>query len=196
MAPYRRHTLPRPASAAHRWASGGFRDDPVRPPTLRIHLKTAFSVNEKIVLRRLIFLIHGEKNAEYLQGFVFLLLACAGVAHGADTGWLTSRKTTMPGSASRRKKETIGSTDCSLLSWPPAGKPMALAGRRRRRPANHLEQRGTGAVDWPAPSRFKISGLTTQGYHDRVAIPMTIAAAPRRRAGSRLRYRPAATSAC
>ena len=24
------------------------------------------------------------------RGFVFLLLACAGVAHGADTGWLTS----------------------------------------------------------------------------------------------------------
>lgn len=24
------------------------------------------------------------------RGFVFLLLTCAGVAHGADTGWLTS----------------------------------------------------------------------------------------------------------
>jgi suppressor for copper-sensitivity B len=51
------------------------------------------------------------------RGFVFLLLACAGVANGADTGWLTSPQNDHARIRFQAEKETIGSTDCSLLSW-------------------------------------------------------------------------------
>ncbi len=57
-----------------------------------------------------------------------------GVAHRADTRIFDIPAKTRPcGSASRRKKETIGSTDCSLLSWLPAGKPT---GARRAKAAS------------------------------------------------------------
>jgi suppressor for copper-sensitivity B len=30
----------------------------------------------------------------------------------------------------------------------------------------------TDSWSWPVPSRFDISGMTTQGYHDKVTIPI------------------------
>ncbi|MCT4712232.1 thioredoxin family protein [Enterobacteriaceae bacterium H11S18] len=36
---------------------------------------------------------------------------------------------------------------------------------------------------WPAPQRFDVGGITTQGYHNQVSIPMTSPGAPARIAG-------------
>ncbi|STR40181.1 membrane protein [Klebsiella michiganensis] len=131
------------------------------------------------------------------RGFVFLLLACAGVAHGADTGWLTSPQNDharIRFQAEKGNDRIDGLLSIELASgWKTYWRSPGEGGVAPQIIWNNGEQ---ARWYWPAPSRFKISGLTTQGYHDRVAIPMTIAAAPATCWKARLRYRPAATSVC
>ena len=113
------------------------------------------------------------------RGFVFLLLACAGVAHGADTGWLTSPQNDharIRFQAEKGNDRIDGLLSIELASgWKTYWRSPGEGGVAPQIIWNNGEQ---ARWYWPAPSRFKISGLTTQGYHDRVAIPMTIAAAP------------------
>ncbi len=113
------------------------------------------------------------------RGFVFLLLACAGVAHGADTGWLTSPQNDHARTRFQAEKgndRIDGLLSIELASgWKTYWRSPGEGGVAPQIIWNNGEQ---ARWYWPAPSRFKISGLTTQGYHDRVAIPMTIAAAP------------------
>lgn len=113
------------------------------------------------------------------RGFVFLLLACAGVAHGADTGWLTSPQNDharIRFQAEKGNDRIDGLLSIELASgWKTYWRSPGEGGVAPQIIWNNGEQ---ARWHWPAPSRFKISGLTTQGYHDRVAIPMTIAAAP------------------
>ncbi|TYE54498.1 protein-disulfide reductase [Klebsiella michiganensis] len=112
------------------------------------------------------------------RGFVFLLLACAGVAHGADTGWLTSPQNDharIRFQAEKGNDRIDGLLSIELASgWKTYWRSPGEGGVAPQIIWNNGEQ---ARWYWPAPSRFKISGLTTQGYHDRVAIPMTIAAA-------------------
>lgn len=113
------------------------------------------------------------------RGVVFLLLACAGVAHGADTGWLTSPQNDharIRFQAEKGNDRIDGLLSIELASgWKTYWRSPGEGGVAPQIIWNNGEQ---ARWYWPAPSRFKISGLTTQGYHDRVAIPMTIAAAP------------------
>ncbi|TYG08754.1 protein-disulfide reductase DsbD family protein [Klebsiella grimontii] len=113
------------------------------------------------------------------RGFVFLLLTCAGVAHGADTGWLTSPQhdhARIRFQAEKGKDRIDGLLSIELASgWKTYWRSPGEGGVAPQIIWNNGER---ARWYWPAPSRFKISGLTTQGYHDRVAIPMTIAAAP------------------
>ncbi|MBZ7622667.1 protein-disulfide reductase DsbD family protein [Klebsiella michiganensis] len=113
------------------------------------------------------------------RGFVFLLLACEGVAHGADTGWLTSPQNDharIRFQAEKGNDRIDGLLSIELASgWKTYWRSPGEGGVAPQIIWNNGEQ---ARWYWPAPSRFKISGLTTQGYHDRVAIPMTIAAAP------------------
>ena len=67
------------SSQAVRWFSGTI---PSGLPRCEYISKTAFSVNEKIVLRRLVFKFTEKKMLNIFRGFVFLVLTCAGVAHG------------------------------------------------------------------------------------------------------------------
>lgn len=109
------------------------------------------------------------------RGCLFLLLSCIGIAHAADTGWLVSPQNDharIRFQAERDQNRIIGLLSVELQpGWKTYWRSPGEGGVAPKIswPA--------GAKDvwyWPVPSRFDISGLTTQGYHNNVTIPMVI----------------------
>lgn len=110
------------------------------------------------------------------RGFVLLLLSSMGVAHAADTGWLTSPQNDharIRFQAERSEKPPLWVADRraaigmeNLLAF--AGEAGGVA------PEIHWHNGEKAQWHLPVPSRFEISGLTTQGYHKQVVIPMII----------------------
>ena len=113
------------------------------------------------------------------RGLVFLLLTCASVAHAADTGWLTSPQNDHARVRFQAEKENDRID--ALLSielasgWKTYWRSPGEGGVAPQIVWHNGEQ---AQWYWPVPSRFEISGLTTQGYHQRVVIPIIITAVP------------------
>lgn len=109
------------------------------------------------------------------RGLFLLLLSCAGIAHAADSGWLTSPQNDharIRFQAERGEGRVYGLLTVELQSgWKTYWRSPGEGGVA----PEIVWQNGEKAQwYWPVPSRFDISGLTTQGYHRRVAIPMII----------------------
>ncbi|TKV08104.1 DUF255 domain-containing protein [Citrobacter sp. wls619] len=110
---------------------------------------------------------------------VFLLLTCMGVAHAADTGWLTSPQNDharIRFQAERSKDHIYGLLYVDLApGWKTYWRSPGEGGVAPQITWKNGEQ---AQWYWPVPSRFEISGLTTQGYHKHVIIPMIITGDP------------------
>ncbi|MGZ0801096.1 protein-disulfide reductase DsbD family protein [Kluyvera ascorbata] len=113
------------------------------------------------------------------RGLLLLLLACVGSAHAADTGWLTSGQNDhakIRFQAERGKDRLYGLLTVELQSgWKTYWRSPGEGGVA---PEIHWKNGEKAQWYWPTPSRFEISGLTTQGYHNRVVIPMVITGNP------------------
>lgn len=109
------------------------------------------------------------------RGLFLLLLSCAGIAHAADSGWLTSPQNDharIRFQAERGEGRVYGLLTVELQSgWKTYWRSPGEGGVAPEIVWQNGEQ---AQWYWPVPSRFDISGLTTQGYHRRVAIPMII----------------------
>ncbi|MEB6631903.1 protein-disulfide reductase DsbD family protein [Kluyvera cryocrescens] len=109
------------------------------------------------------------------RGFVLLLLSCMGAAHAADTGWLTSPQNDHARvrlQAERSDNQLYGLLTVELQSgWKTYWRSPGEGGVA---PEIHWQNGEKAQWYWPVPSRFDISGLTTQGYHKQVTIPMII----------------------
>lgn len=112
------------------------------------------------------------------RGFVFLLLSCIGIAHAADTGWLVSPQNDharIRFQAERDHNRIIGLLSVELQpGWKTYWRSPGEGGVAPK------ISWPSGVKDdwyWPVPSRFDISGMTTQGYHNRVAIPIVLTGA-------------------
>ncbi len=111
------------------------------------------------------------------RGFVLLLLSCMGVAHAADSGWLTAPQNDharVRFQAQKSQDQLYGLLTVELQSgwktyWRSPGEGGVV-------PEITWKKGETARWYWPVPSRFEISGLTTQGYHKKVVIPMVISA--------------------
>ena len=113
------------------------------------------------------------------RGLLLLLLACVGTAHAADTGWLTSPQNDhakIRFQAERGQDRLYGLLTVELQSgWKTYWRSPGEGGVA---PEIHWKNGEKAQWYWPVPSRFDISGLTTQGYHNRVVIPMIITGNP------------------
>lgn len=109
------------------------------------------------------------------RGFVLLLLSSMGMAHAADTGWLTSPQNDharIRFQAERSENRLYGLLTVELQSgWKTYWRSPGEGGVA---PEIHWHNGEKAQWYWPVPSRFEISGLTTQGYHKQVVIPMII----------------------
>ena len=110
------------------------------------------------------------------RGLVLLLLSCMGIAHAADTGWLVSPQNDharIRFQAERDHDRIIGLLSVELQpGWKTYWRSPGEGGVAQK---ISWPQGVKDTWYWPVPSRFDISGLTTQGYHDSVTIPITIA---------------------
>lgn len=109
------------------------------------------------------------------RGLVLLLLSSMGMAQAADTGWLTSPQNDharIRFQAERGENKLYGLLTVELQSgWKTYWRSPGEGGVA---PEIHWQNGEKAQWYWPVPSRFEISGLTTQGYHKQVAIPMII----------------------
>lgn len=109
------------------------------------------------------------------RGFILLLLSCTGMANAADTGWLTSPQNDharIRFQAEKGQDRIFGLLTVELQSgWKTYWRSPGEGGVA---PQIHWPKEVGDTWYWPVPSRFDISGLTTQGYHDKVIIPMVI----------------------
>lgn len=111
------------------------------------------------------------------RGFVLLLLSCMGVAHAADSGWLTAPQNDharVRFQAQKSQDQLHGLLTVELQSgWKTYWRSPGEGGVA---PEITWKKGETARWYWPVPSRFEISGLTTQGYQKKVVIPMVISA--------------------
>lgn len=111
------------------------------------------------------------------RGLVLLLLSVMGMAHAADTGWLVSPQNDharVRFQAERDHDRIKGLLTVELQQgWKTYWRSPGEGGV-----APQITWQGETQAEWfwPAPSRFDISGLTTQGYHHKVMIPLAITA--------------------
>ncbi|SAD69663.1 metal resistance protein [Enterobacter cloacae] len=109
------------------------------------------------------------------RGFVFLWLSCIGIAHAADTGWLVSPKNDHARIRLQAEREQTHIKGLLTVELKPGWKTYWRSpGEGGVAPKISWPEGVTDSWSWPVPSRFDISGMTTQGYHDRVQIPITL----------------------
>ncbi len=109
------------------------------------------------------------------RGLFLLLLICASGTQAADTGWVTSPQNDHA-RIRLRAMQTNETVDALLYvqltpGWKTYWRSPGEAGV-----APHITWAETMAEQWfwPVPSRFDVSGLSTQGYHGQVIIPIQI----------------------
>ena len=109
------------------------------------------------------------------RGFVFLWLSCIGIAHAADTGWLVSPQNDHARIRFQAEREQTHIKGLLTVELKPGWKTYWRSpGEGGVAPKISWPDGVTDSWSWPVPSRFDISGMTTQGYHDKVTIPITL----------------------
>ncbi|HFK5733435.1 TPA: protein-disulfide reductase DsbD domain-containing protein [Enterobacter sichuanensis] len=109
------------------------------------------------------------------RGFVFLWLSCIGIAHAADTGWLASPQNDHARIRFQVEREQNHIKGLLTVELKPGWKTYWRSpGEGGVAPKISWPDGVTDSWSWPVPSRFDISGMTTQGYHDKVTIPITL----------------------
>ncbi|MGL5701214.1 MAG: protein-disulfide reductase DsbD domain-containing protein, partial [Kluyvera sp.] len=106
------------------------------------------------------------------RGLLLLLLSAMSMAHAADTGWLTSPQNDharVRFQAEKNQDHINGLLQVELESgWKTYWRSPGEGGVA---PEINWANGAKAQWHWPVPSRFDISGLTTQGYHKQVTIP-------------------------
>jgi len=109
------------------------------------------------------------------RGFVFLWLSCIGIVHAADTGWLVSPQNDHARIRFQAEREQTHIKGLLTVELKPGWKTYWRSpGEGGVAPKITWPQGVTDSWSWPVPSRFDISGMTTQGYHDKVTIPIVL----------------------
>ncbi|MFL7887559.1 protein-disulfide reductase DsbD family protein [Enterobacter pseudoroggenkampii] len=109
------------------------------------------------------------------RGFVFLWLSCIGIVHAADTGWLVSPQNDHARIRFQAEREQTHVKGLLTVELKPGWKTYWRSpGEGGVAPKISWPEGVTDSWSWPVPSRFDISGMTTQGYHDKVTIPITL----------------------
>ncbi|QFQ09279.1 protein-disulfide reductase DsbD family protein [Enterobacter sichuanensis] len=109
------------------------------------------------------------------RGFVFLWLSCIGIVHAADTGWLVSSQNDHARIRFQAEREQNHIKGLLTVELKPGWKTYWRSpGEGGVAPQIRWPDGVTDSWSWPVPSRFDISGMTTQGYHDKVTIPITL----------------------
>lgn len=109
------------------------------------------------------------------RGFVFLWLSCIGIVHAADTGWLVSPQNDHARIRFQAEREQNHIKGLLTVELKPGWKTYWRSpGEGGVAPKISWPDGVTDSWSWPVPSRFDISGMTTQGYHDKVTIPITL----------------------
>ncbi|MEB5960892.1 thioredoxin family protein [Enterobacter sichuanensis] len=109
------------------------------------------------------------------RGFVFLWLSCIGIVHAADTGWLASPQNDHARIRFQAEREQTHIKGLLTVELKPGWKTYWRSpGEGGVAPKISWPDGVTDSWSWPVPSRFDISGMTTQGYHDKVTIPITL----------------------
>ena len=109
------------------------------------------------------------------RGFVFLWLSCIGIVHAADTGWLVSPQNDHARIRFQAEREQNHIKGLLTVELKPGWKTYWRSpGEGGVAPQIRWPDGVTDSWSWPVPSRFDISGMTTQGYHDKVTIPITL----------------------
>lgn len=109
------------------------------------------------------------------RGFVFLWLSCIGIVHAADTGWLVSPQNDHARIRFQAEREQTHIKGLLTVELKPGWKTYWRSpGEGGVAPKISWPEGVTDSWSWPVPSRFDISGMTTQGYHDKVQIPITL----------------------
>lgn len=107
--------------------------------------------------------------------FVFLWLSCIGIVHAADTGWLVSPQNDHARIRFQAEREQTHVKGLLTVELKPGWKTYWRSpGEGGVAPKISWPEGVTDSWSWPVPSRFDISGMTTQGYHDKVTIPITL----------------------
>lgn len=113
------------------------------------------------------------------RGLLLLLLSAMSMAHAADTGWLTSPQNDharVRFQAEKNQDHINGLLQVELESgWKTYWRSPGEGGVA---PEINWANGAKAQWHWPVPSRFDISGLTTQGYHKQVTIPIVITGNP------------------
>ncbi|MBJ5866417.1 thioredoxin family protein [Salmonella enterica subsp. enterica serovar Derby] len=109
------------------------------------------------------------------RGFVFLWLSCIGIVHAADTGWLVSPQNDHARIRFQAEREQTHVKGLLTVEIKPGWKTYWRSpGEGGVAPKISWPEDVKDSWSWPVPSRFDISGMTTQGYHDKVTIPITL----------------------
>ena len=109
------------------------------------------------------------------RGFVFLWLSCIGIVHAADTGWQVSPQNDHARIRFQAEREQTHVKGLLTVELKPGWKTYWRSpGEGGVAPKISWPEGVTDSWSWPVPSRFDISGMTTQGYHDKVTIPITL----------------------
>lgn len=109
------------------------------------------------------------------RGFVFLWLSCIGIVHAADTGWLVSPQNDHARIRFQAEREQTHIKGLLTVELKPGWKTYWRSpGEGGVAPKISWPEGVTDSWSWPVPSRFDISGMTTQGYHDKVTIPIVL----------------------
>lgn len=107
--------------------------------------------------------------------FVFLWLSCIGIVHAADTGWLVSPQNDHARIRFQAEREQTHVKGLLTVELKPGWKTYWRSpGEGGVAPKISWPEDVKDSWSWPVPSRFDISGMTTQGYHDKVTIPITL----------------------
>ncbi|MCR1302066.1 MULTISPECIES: protein-disulfide reductase DsbD [Enterobacter] len=109
------------------------------------------------------------------RGFVFLWLSCIGITHAADTGWQVSPQNDHARIRFQAERDQNRIQGLLTVELKPGWKTYWRApGEGGVAPKISWPEGVTDSWSWPVPSRFDISGMTTQGYHDKVTIPIVL----------------------